>query len=102
MNTAFAFTMHDARTPTSAGPEIQQNKPVRPISTISKLITQRGGCLSTYFDIIDEIENAIEDTSLKQRLNKNHKEPNTRHLPVGDIFGFCKSFRKATKALDLN
>ena len=63
VNNAFAYTNHDARISTSAGVEIEQKKYVGPISTIMRLVTQKDGDLSTYFDIIDESENGIDDSS---------------------------------------
>ena len=50
---AFAYIIHDARISTSARVEIEQNKYVGPISTIMRLVTQKDGDLSTYFDIND-------------------------------------------------
>ena len=75
-NNAFAHTIHDARISTSAGVGIEQNNYVRPISTIMRLVTQKDGDLSTYFDNIDESENSINDLSLKQILINNHTEAN--------------------------
>ena len=41
-----------------------------------RLITQRGGDLSTYFDSIDESGDGINFSSLKQTLVNNHTEAN--------------------------
>ena len=61
-----------------------------------RLVTQKDGDLSTYFDIIDESEDGINDSSLKQIPINNHIEANRGlirgHLPLEYIFGFCKSF----------
>ena len=46
VNNAFAYTIHDAEISTSSGVEIEQNNWVRPISTIMRLVTQKGGDLS--------------------------------------------------------
>ena len=62
-NNAFAYTIHVAGISTSAGVEIEQKKNVGPISTNIRLVTQKDGDLSTYFDIIDENENSINDSS---------------------------------------
>ena len=103
VNNAFAYTMHDARISTSAGVEIEQNKYVGPISTIMRLVTEKDGDLSTYFDIIDESEGEINNSSLKKILINNHSEANRGlirgHLPLEYIFGFCRSFKKITKGL---
>ena len=104
VNNAFAYTFHDARISTSAGVEIEQNKYVDPISTIMRLITEKGGDLYSYFDIIDESENGINNSSLKQILINNHTQANRGlirgHLPLEYIFGFARSFKKIKKGLD--
>ena len=86
LNHAFAYTIHDARISTSAGVEIEQIKYVGPISTIMRLVTHKDGDLSTYFDIIDESEDKINDSSLKRILINNHTEANRGlirgHLPL--------------------
>ena len=103
VNNAFAYTIHDARISTSAGVEIDQNKYVGPISTIMRLVTEKDGDLSTYFDIINESEGGINDSTLKQILINNHTEANRGlirgHLPLEYIFGFARSFKKITKGL---
>ena len=100
---AFAYTLYDARIYTSAGIETEQNKFVGLISTIMRLITQNDGGLSTYFDIIDESEARIDNSSLKQTLINNHTTDNRGiirgHLPLETIFGFCKSFKKIIKGV---
>ena len=103
VNNAFAYTIHDARISTSAGVEIEQKKYVGPISTIMRLVTQKDGDLSTYFDIIDESEDKINNSSLKKILIDNHTAANRGLirglLPLEYIFGFAKSFKKITKGL---
>ena len=71
---AFALTIHDSTISTSAGTEMEQNKLVGPLSFTMRLLTQRDGDLSTYFDVIDESETDIKYTSLKQILNNHHTE----------------------------
>ena len=104
VNNAFAYTIYDARISSSSGVEIEQNKFVGAISTIMRLVTQKDGDLSTYFDIIDEDEGEIKSSSLKKMLIDDHIEDNKRgilreHLPLEYIFGFAKSFKKITKGL---
>ena len=103
VNNAFAYTIHDARISSSAGVEIERNKYVGPISTVMRLVTQKDGDLSTYFDIIDESEGEINNTSLRQILIDNHTEASRGlirgHLPLEYIFGFCRSFKKISKEL---
>ena len=103
VNTTFAYTFHDARISTSSGVEIEQNKFVGPISTIMRLVTQKYGDLSSYFDITDETEDEINSSSLKKILIGNHDEANRGlirgPLPSEFIFGFCRSVRKISKGL---
>ena len=54
VNNASVFIFYEAIFSTSSDPEVEQNKYVGPVSTIMRLITQRDGILSTYFDIINE------------------------------------------------
>ena len=100
---AFAYTIHVARISSSAGFENEQNKYVGPISSIMRLVTQKDGDLSTYFDIIDESEDEINNSSLKKILIDNHTEANRGlirgHLPLEYKFGFARSFKKITKGL---
>ena len=106
INNASAHTIHDARISTSAGVEIEQNKYVGPVSTIMRLVTEKDGKLSTYFDIIDETEGEIDSSSLKKMLIDNHTEANRGlirgHLPLEYIFGFARSFKEKPKELDSN
>ena len=103
VNNAIAYTIHDARISTSAGVEIEQNKYVGPISTIMRLVTQKDGDLSTYFDTIDENEDEINNSSLKKILIDNYTEAHRGllrgHLPLEFIFGCAQSFKKITKGL---
>ena len=103
VNNAFAYTIHDAKFSTSSGVEIEQNKYVGPFSTIMRLVTQKDGDLSTYFDIIDESEDGIDSCSLEQVLINSHNPDNRGiirgHLPLEYVFGFCKSFMEKPKCL---
>ena len=103
VNTAFAYTIHDARISTSAGVAIEHNKSVGHISTIMRLVTQQDGDLSTCFDKIDEGENEIDKSSLKKIIIINHTDANKGvikgHLLLEYIFGFARSFKKITKGL---
>ena len=68
-----------------------------------RLLTHRGGDLSTYFDIIDRIECGVNISSLKQILNNNHTEDNRSfigdRLLLKSRFRVCKSFKKVTRCL---
>ena len=63
-----------------------------------RLITERDGGLSAYFDIIDENEAASNNSSLKQLpINKNTAADwgiIRRHLPLEFFLGFVKQLRK--------
>ena len=67
------------------------------------LITQKDGDLSTYFDIINESANGIDDFSIEQILINNHTDDHKGTFrgqpPLEYIFGFCKSFKKIIKGL---
>ena len=62
VNNAIAYTIHEARISSSSGSEIEENKYCGPISTIMRLVTEKGGDLSTSFDKIDESEIGINDS----------------------------------------
>ena len=95
---AFNYTIHDARISTTAGVEKEQNKYVGATSSIMRLVTQKDGDLSTYFDIYDESEDEIKNSSLGQILIDNHIEANKGliggHLHLENIFGFALCFKK--------
>ena len=101
LNNAFAYTFHDARISISSGVEIEQNKNVGLTSTIMRLVRQKDGDFFTYFDIIDESEDGIDNSSLKKILNNNQTDANIElmrgHLPLENVFGFCRSFKKISK-----
>ena len=67
------------------------------------MVTENVGDLSSNFDIIDESEDGINSSSLKQILMNNHTADNRGlirgQLPLENIFGFCKSFKKITKGV---
>ena len=103
VNNAIAYTIDDARISSSNGVETEQNKYVGPISTIMRIVTQKDGDLSTDFDIIDESEDGIKNSSLKHILINNNTEAKRDlirgHLPLEYIVGFCRSFKKIKKSL---
>ena len=102
---AFAYTIHDARISTTAGAEREQNKYVGLISTIMRLVTEKYSDLSTFFDIIDESEDEINNTSLKKVLIIIHTDANKgvirSHRLLEYIFDYARSFKKITKGLGL-
>ena len=85
VNDAFAYTLHDARISTSNGVEIEQNVYVEPTSTIMRLVTQKVVDLCTFFEKIDETDDGINNSSIKEILINNHIVANRGvirgHLP---------------------
>ena len=104
VNNALAYVFQEGRISTSAGTEIEHNKNLGNVSTIMRLLTQKDGDLSSYFDKIDETEAEINNTTLKHMLINSHTNEDNRgkiraNLPLEYIFGFCKTFKKITKGL---
>ena len=104
VNNALAYVFQEGRLSTSAGTEIERNKNLGNVSTIMRLLTQKNGGFSSYFDKIDEREAGIVNSTLKKMLIDSHDDDNNNdkiraNLPLEHIFGFCKTFKKITKAL---
>ena len=108
-NNAFAYCFKEGRLGITSGSDIEHNKYVGPISTIMRVFFSKDGDLLSQFDSINEGNgNAdFDSTSLKKMLIDNHnvvgQEVNKGKikglLPLENIFGFCKSFKKVTKNL---
>ena len=69
-----------------------------------RLLTQKDGDLSPYFDKLDETEGGINDSTLKHMLIDSHTNDDNRgkirdNLPFEHMFGSCKTFKKITKGL---
>ena len=104
VNNALAYVFQEGRISTSAGTETEHNKNLGNVSTIMRLLTQKDGDLSSYFDGIDEIVAGIADSTLKHMLIDSHTNDDNNgkigaNLPLEHIFGFCKTFKKITKGL---
>ena len=104
VNNGLAYIFQEGRISTSAGTEIEHNKNLGNVSTIMRLLTQKDGDLSSYFDTIDEAEAGIANSTLKRLLIDNHTNDDNKgkiraNLPLELIFGFCKTFKKITKGL---
>ena len=104
VNNALAYVFQEGRLSTSAGTEVEHNKNLGNVSTIMRLLTQKDGDLSSYFDKIDERVASIGDTTLKKMLIDSHDNEDNKgkiraNLPLEHIFGFCKTFKKLTKGL---
>ena len=67
-----AYVFQEDRLSTSSGTEIENNKHLGPASTIMKLLAQKDGDLSSYFDKTDESEAGITNLTLKHILIDSH------------------------------
>ena len=74
------------------------------VSTILRLLAQKDGDVSSFFDEIDETQAGISNSTLKYMLIDSHTNENIKgkirgNLPLEHIFGFCKTFEKIIKCL---
>ena len=103
VNITFAYCFKEGTMLTTGSMESEQVKFLGQVSTIMRALTSKGGDLLSHFDNIEETQNAINNTSLKQMLISNHTKANRSKtkglLPLEQIFGFCKTFKKITKNL---
>ena len=104
VNKGFAYIFQEGRLSTSAGTEIEHNKNLPIVSTIMRLLTQKDGDLSSYFDKINEREAGITDSTLKHMLNDSHSNDDNKvkmraNLPLEHICDPRKTFKKITKGL---
>ena len=104
VNNRLAHVFQEGRLSTSAGTEIEHNKNLGNVSTIMRLLTQKDGDLSSYFDKIDEREAGNTNSTIKHMLIDSHTIEDNKgkiraNLPLEHIFGFCKTFKKITKGL---
>ena len=102
VNNALAYVFQEGST--AAGVEIEHNKNLGNVSTIMRLLTQKDGDLSSYFDKNNEAGDGINDSTLKHLLIDSHDNDDNKskiraNLPLEHIFGFCKTFKKITKGL---
>ena len=102
VNNGLAYIFQEGRISISAGTEIEHNKSLGNVSTIMRLLAQKDGDLSSYFDKIVETDAGINNSTLKQMLIVSHTNGDTKgkiraNLPLEHIFGFCKAFKKNNK-----
>ena len=69
-----------------------------------RLITQKDGDQSSYFNKKDEREAGVANSTLKHLLIDSHTKDDTKgkvktNLPLEHLFGFCKTFKKDNKGL---
>ena len=89
---------------TGSSSDIEHNKNVGQVSRIFRTLTNEDGDLLSHFDEIDESQAEINITSLKHNLVNNHdgganKGKIKGHLPLVNIFGICRTFKKTTQQL---
>ena len=72
VNNALAYVFQEGRFSTAAGVEIEHNKNLGNVSTIMRILTQKDGDLSSYFDKINEAEDGINNSTLKHLLIDSH------------------------------
>ena len=104
VNNGLAYVFQDGRLSTSAGTEKEHNKNLGTVSMIMRILTQKDGDLSSYFDKTDETEAGINNTTLKRMLIDSHTNDDNKgkiraNLPLEHLFGFCKTFKKITTGL---
>ena len=105
VNNALGYVFQEGRLSTSVGTEIERNKNLGNVSTIMRLLTQKDGDLSSYFDKTDERQDHITESTSKHMLIDSHTNEDNKgriraNLPLEHIFGFCKTFKKVTKGLE--
>ena len=108
-NNAFAYCFKEARLGVTSGSDLEHVKYVGQVSTIMTVLFSKDSDLLSEFDNINEGNGDADfsSTSLKKMLIDNHdfvgqevnKGKNKGQLPLENIFGFCKSFKKITKNL---
>ena len=99
-----AYILQEGRLYTSAGTEIEQSKNLGNVYLNMRILTQKDGDLSSYFEKIDETEAAFTNSTIKHLLFDSHTNDDNKgkiraNLPLEHIFGFCKTFKKLTKGL---
>ena len=106
VNNAFAHCFKKGVLSTTGGMEIENIKFLGQVSFFMRCLTSKDGDLLSIFDKFNDgdINASINNTSLKQILIDNHSVAVHRgkvkgQLPLGHVFGFCKTFKKITKNL---
>ena len=102
VNNGLSYFFQKGRLSTSAGTEIEHNKNLGNVSLIMRLLTQKDGDLSFYFDKINETEGGIGNSTLKQLLIDGHTNEDSKgmiraNFPLEHKSGFCRTFKKITK-----
>ena len=114
VNNGYAFCFKEARLSTNIGSDIEHNKFCGQVSTIMKVISNKGDDILSQFGNINEndipllerladLPPQIRSTPHQKMLIDNHTDLNKGkikgYLYLEDIFEFCKTFKKVTKNL---
>ena len=114
VNNAFAFCFKEARLSTTIGGDIEMNKFCGQVSITMKALSSKDGDLLSQFDnnnendipVLEQLAKLppqIKDTPHQKMLINNHTDASRgkikEYLYLEDIFGFCKTFKRATKNL---
>ena len=109
INNGFAFCFKDARLSTTIGSDIEHNTICGHVSTISGVISNKDGDLSSQFDNINEndipilerladLPPQIESTPHQKMLTNNHTDANKDkikgYLCLEDFFWILQNFQK--------
>ena len=98
INNAFAYCFKETRLSTTGGSVLEHNKYVGKFSNILRMLTNKDGDLSSYFD--KAVEDALDNINiLKQILINDHNEALNKgetkgQLALEHIFRFSKTFEK--------
>ena len=110
-NNGLAFVFQEGVLSTTSSSNLEHNKFLGQVSTIMGVLTDKDADLISQFDNINEEIGAdanatsdnIRTTSLQKMLIQNHEPANRGkikgQLPLEQICGFCKTFKKVTKNL---
>ena len=114
VNNGFAFCFKEARLSALLGSDIEINKPCCQVSTIMRVISNKGGDLLSQFEHFNEndipvLERLAElppqtrSAPHQKMLQNNHTDANKGkvkgYLYLEDIFVFCRIFKKVPKHL---
>ena len=111
VNNAFSFCLKEGRLSTTLGSDIETNKFYGQVTTVMRVISNKGCDLLPQFDNNNEKDNPvlerladltpqIRSTPHQKMLISNHTDARKGKIKgllyLEDIFGFCKKFRKVT------
>ena len=99
---AFAYAFSIATFSITGGEDIKVNRNCGLVSTVMRIVTNKGGDILSYFDKNDETQNEIKGFSLNHILFDNLDQSADRGiinclLPLENIFGSCKTFENLTR-----